>query len=177
MIWLWIAAGVVGFVVLTTLLGLCLPEKYAARVQGTLKRPPEEVWAALLDFHKHPMTGRMVKRIEVLPDAKGLPSWVEDMGHTRITVTTVQADAPTHLVRELKDQVVPMTARIEFHLERIDEGCRVTAVNEVYIRRGTWHVPIFRLIFTLTGALKKGVKDIFSGLARDFGDCVRFERG
>jgi hypothetical protein len=38
-------------------IGFFLPETYRAQVQFNLQRPPEEVWAAVADYQKHPLGG------------------------------------------------------------------------------------------------------------------------
>ncbi len=74
-----------------------------------------------------------------------------------ITVKTVEAERPRHMVREMTSKSVPMTSRWEYTLEPAGEGCRLTIDGETYIRSGTWHVPIFRLMMVLGGGVKKGL--------------------
>jgi hypothetical protein len=164
--------GIIALVILIIIVGRFLPEKYAARAEITFRRPPEDIWAAISDYHKHPMTGSMVKRIEDLPPQHGLPAWVEDMGSTQIAVTTTVSEPPLHLVRELADRVVPMTVRAEVHLERVENGCKVMATQETCIRRGTWHVPIFRLMLTLTKGARSSLMTYWRKIAKDLGESA-----
>jgi hypothetical protein len=165
-----ILGGFIALVLLIMIVGRFLPERYAARVEMTIPRPPEEVWAAMNDYHKHPLTGAMMKRIEDLPPQNQLPAWVEDMGSSKVTVTTAVAEPPRHLVRELVDSVVPMTARAEIHLERVEDGCKVTATQETHIRNGTWHVPIFRVILTVTKGTQSSLATYWKKIAKDLGE-------
>jgi hypothetical protein len=166
-----ILGGIVGLAILVIIVGRFLPEKYAARAEITFRRPPEDVWAAMSDYHKHPMMGSMMKRIEDLPAENGLPAWVEDMGSTQMAVTTVVSEPPLHVVRELADRVVPMIVRAEVHLQRLENGCKVTATQETWIRRGTWHVPIFRIILTITKGARSSLVKYWRRIAKDLGEA------
>lgn len=173
----WLRIGLLVLVALALLpfvVGLFLPESYDARIQFTLSRPPEDVWAAISNPEKHPMTGQMMKQVTRRPDENGLPVWVEDMGSSQITVKVVEATPPTHQKRQVKDSVVPMTAEWTFHIEKTEGGSRITATNHTVIRSGTWHVPLFRFIMTLTKGAEMGLKDYWSGVAREFGETPSF---
>ena len=69
----------------------------------------------------------------------------------------------------MKDLVIPMTARWELTLERAEESTRVLVRNEVTIKRGTWHVPLFRLMMALTGGVKKGCAHYLARLETNLG--------
>lgn len=173
--WPWIVLGVLaGMILLPLLVGTFLPENYDAGLQFTIHRPPEEVWAALSNYEKHPMSGAMMKSVQRLPDENGLPVWVEEMGETKITVKTLESEAPNYVRRQLQDHVVPMTAVTEIRIEPVEGGSRITATSHMTIRSGTWHVPIFRVILTLTNGAEKGLKDFFTGIARELGEAPQF---
>ncbi len=156
---LWTVLGSVAILIaFVVLIGLLLPERYEGRSQVTLAKPPAEVWEALLDYQRHPMTGKMKKGIEEESNEDGLPTWVEDMGHgERIAVRTISADAPNSMVREMASQAVPMSSRWQYTLEPVPAGTRLTMDGETTIRRGTWHVPIFRVMMKVNGGVKKGL--------------------
>ncbi len=61
------------------------------------------------------------------------------------------------MVREMASGTVPMTSRWKYTLEPAGEGCKLTIDGETYIRSGTWHVPIFRVMMCLGGGVKKGL--------------------
>ena len=44
-----------------------------------------------------------------------------------------------------------------YTLEPAEAGCTLTIDGETYIRSGTWHVPIFRVMMVLGGGVKKGL--------------------
>jgi len=149
-----LALLVVGVVVI----GLLMPERYDGRSQVLYPKTAEDVWGALLDYDRHPMTGKMKKSVQAQPAENSLPVWIENMGHGQlVTVKTVEAERPRHMVREIKSKGVPMTSRWQYTLEPAGEGCRLTIEGETYIRSGTWHVPIFRVMMVLGGGVKKGL--------------------
>jgi hypothetical protein len=162
-----ILGGLIGLVILIMIIGRFLPEKYHVQVELSIPHPPEAVWAAMSDYRKHPVTGSMMKRIEDLPPRNGLPVWLEDIGSSRITVSTVVSEPPGHVVREFADSVVPMSARSEVHIDRIETGSHVRATHETWIRAGTWHVPFFRFIMTVTGSARGAVMKYWKKIARD----------
>ncbi len=159
MSFLWLGLGGIALLVVAVVVtGLLMPERYEGRSRVVYARTAEDVWDALIDYDRHPMTGKMKKSVEAQPSEKDLPIWVEDMGHWElITVKTVEAERPRHMVREMTSKAVPMTSRWEYTLEPDGEGCRLTINGETYIRSGTWHVPMFRVMMVLGGGVKKGL--------------------
>lgn len=174
MLFIWIVLGLIGLVVLVVAIGFSLPERFTGSSSVMLAAPAEAVWEALHDVHKHPMTGKMMRSIETQPDRDGLPVWVEDMGHgERITVTTTDSDRPRRLVREMRSAAIPMTSRWEYSFEPDGEGCRLTLDGETIISRGTWHVPIFRVMMVVGGGVKKGLDIQMDMVARTLGVDAR----
>ncbi len=175
---LWIVLGIVGVLILVpVVIGLLMPERFEGQTEAFLAKSPEEVWVALQNYESHPMTGKMMKSAEALPETEwvdGLPAWVEDMGHgERITVKTVEADRPVRLVREMASASMPMTSRWVYTLEEADGGCHLTLHGETMIRRGTWMVPIFRFMMVVGGGVKKGLDIQIDMVAKTLGVDVR----
>lgn len=155
---LFVLSGLALLVVAVVVIGLLMPERYEGRSQVVYAKTAEAVWDALLDYDGHPMTGKMKKSVQAQPAENGLPVWIEDMGRGElVTVKTLEALRPSHMVREMTSKTVPMTSRWEYTLEPAGEGCKLTIDGETYIRRGTWHVPLFRVMMVLGGGVKKGV--------------------
>ena len=159
MTFVWIGFGGITLIVVTVVLvGLLMPERYLGESQVVYAKTAEEVWAAVLDYDSHPMTGKMKKRIQTQPSENDLPVWIEDMGHGElITVKTLEADRPRRMVREMTSRSVPMTSRWEYTFEPDGAGSRLTIKGVTDIRSGTWHVPIFRVMMVLGGGVKKGL--------------------
>ncbi len=152
---IWFGMG--GFallVVAAVVIGLLMPERYQGRSQVVYAKTVEDVWGALLDYDRHPMTGKMKKSVQAQPAENSLPVWIEEMGHVeRITVKTVEAESPRQMVREMTSKSMPMTSRWEYTLEPAGEQCKLTINGETYIRSGTWNVPLFRLMMVLGGGV------------------------
>jgi hypothetical protein len=175
MLWLWIVLGVVAaLVVIPFVVGSFLPERYEGRVRLSLARSADDVWQALCDHRSHPVAGKMCRKVEELPGG-ALPGWVEDLGQTKVTIQTVEASRPTRLVWTMTDSVVPMTGRWDITIEPAGGGCVVSATTELVVRRGTWHVPLFRFILRLTGAARKSLTDYFRAVGRTLNAPPRFE--
>jgi hypothetical protein len=179
MLWLYIILSVVGSFIalflLASIVGRFLPERYAASVTLLLDKKPDKVWTAINDYQSNPVTGRMRKKTEPLPNSNGLPAWKENIGSSTISVTTEYAEAPNRLKRNLADSVVPMTAEWEIAIEPTTDGSRVRATNVTVIRNGTWHVPIFRVMMTLINGVKLGLKSYARQLATNMNAKLRYE--
>lgn len=155
-------------------IGFFLPETYRAQVQFNIARPPEEVWAAVADYQKHPMGGAMRKGTQPLPDINGLPAWTEDLGDTRLRIETREAQPPNFVRRYVKDEVVSMDGFWEIRIEGAGGGSRVTASNEIHVRTGTWHAPIFRVMMSMINGGRRGLEEYSTHLAAGFGEKPQF---
>ena len=164
---------IVGLPLLVIAVGLLLPETIH-RI-GTAKVPvePEVLWTRLMDGEHFPVSSAMARSVTALPDEDGRPAWTEHIGHSKVTVRTVEADAPRKLVRELSDSVVPMTARWTFSILPDGEGSIVSIENHTVVAHGTWHVPFFRVMTRVFGAVRKGMEQYVRSLAG--GGDVHFE--
>ncbi len=156
--WIWIALALLAVIVCAVIVGALLPPDFRAAGTCDVDLAPEPLWAALSDIERHPMAAKMARSVQVLPQEDGLPVWVEDLGSSKVRVRTTRAEPPTLLVRELADQVVPMTARVELRIEPRGGGSRVYLTNHTRVSRGTWHVPLFRLLLTITPGLRSGMR-------------------
>lgn len=154
-------AGLAGLILCFAVVGTFLPERYQAKGRMQMPISADELWRRMHDPEAFPMSGKMCKSVELLPDENGRAVWVEDMGHTQLRICDGDATEPTHLCRTLTDSVVPFTAETEFVIEpgAGTESCTVTCTNVSVIRSGTWHVPFFRVMIGLFGGAKSGCKD------------------
>ncbi|MBK8268823.1 MAG: SRPBCC family protein [Planctomycetes bacterium] len=165
MTWIISIAGIlVGLPVSIMLIGSFLPEKFGATVSTIIDRPAEAVWSALTDYVKYPMSARMCRGVEPLPNENGLPAWRENLGSSRVRVQTLESVTPSRLVREMKDEVVPMQVHCEYTVKPAAQGCEVTSSMHGTIRKGTWHVPIFKFMIHVFGGAKSGQKQFLNSL-------------
>lgn len=82
MIFVWYGLGGLGLLIIAVfVIGMLMPERYTGRSHVVYAKSPELVWAALMDYDSHPMTGKMKKSVEAQPAENGPPIWGEDMGH------------------------------------------------------------------------------------------------
>ena len=159
---LWIAGVVLGLPLLLfvalQIVGRTLPEQYRSRGSFVVAATPEEVFDRLSDREAAPMSGDMTKSSEDLPAKGRRPVWKEDLGSDRIRVTTIASERPRKIVRELAAEVVSsMTARVEIGIEPEGEGSRVSVDWTNSLPPGTWHVPVFRCMLTMTGGSKGSI--------------------
>lgn len=164
---------ILGLIVLVFLVGSLLPENYQNEVKLTINRPPEEIWAATQNFEKHPIGGKATKGVQRLPDENGLPVWVEDLGQTKLHVTTLAAHAPSHWKFAVEDRVVKMSFESENHIEAAGGGSRIHGVSRITLPLKSWHAPIFRIIIRIAGAT--GARDYWTNLAGTLGATAQFE--
>jgi hypothetical protein len=177
MFYLWIFLGLFAAVIIVpVMIGLLLPERYVGQVKVVFHKPLDDVWAALSDFERHPMVGKMRKGIEKLPDENGLAVWVEEMGREKITVITVECEQPTRVVREMSSASTLMTSRWEYDLKPVDVGCQVTLDAETYVRSGNWIAPIFRFMMVVGGGVRKGLQIQMDMVASSLGVQAEYER-
>lgn len=176
MLWVWIFLGVIALLAATPfVVGRFLPERYSASVRMEVARSVDDVWNELADYRQHPMGGRMVRGVEPLESSNGLPAWVEDLGSTKLQVKTTESAAPRRVVRELADQVVPMTGRSSFDLGGDEKRCSVTVDAQIVIRSGTWHVPVFRFMMAIQKGAQRTAVAHLRGVARRLGAEPSFE--
>ena len=155
---MWVLIVIVALIVLPVIIGFLMPVRYEGRVVVEYDESVQHVWDALQDVEAHPMTGKMMKTVEILPVSDGRPSWTEDMGHGEVITVTTTAYEPTHgLIREMRSATVNMTSRWEYALQPAGQGCRVTLSGVTDIEKGTWHTPIFRVMMAVGGGVKKGL--------------------
>ncbi len=126
--------------------GFLLPKTYTNQGNLVLASSPDDVWNAIMDMEKLPVSGSDQHHVQLISEADDPPAWLIDMGSTQLTIQTIESEEPHKLVRVLADGVVPMTAHYEYHLSPMGSGTDLTIQEEGFIDNGTWHVPIFRIM-------------------------------
>ena len=155
---MWPGILILGVLVLPVVLGFLMPVRYEGRTETEYDRSVQQVWDALQDVTAHPMTGKMMKSVELLPADEGRPTWREDMGRGEvITVTTAGYEPPHRMIREMRSSTANMTSRWRYELAPAGKGCSVNLSGVTDIEKGTWHTPLFRLMMVVGGGVKKGL--------------------
>jgi hypothetical protein len=108
MIWLEIGLGILGFLVLLTLvfwlLGKAIPEEHEATVTMPLRTRPDEVFTLIRDVSTHPSWAKGVTRVDKLPDdRRGHERWRTHMGRNSFVLETTVSDPPVLLTRTVED--------------------------------------------------------------------------
>jgi hypothetical protein len=171
---MWPLIIIVALVAVPVVVGFLMPVRYVGSTVVDYDRGVQLVWDALQDVTAHPMTGKMMKSVEILPANEGRPAWLEDMGRGEvITVRSTAYEAPHRMIREMTSANVNMTSRWEYRLESTGDGCRVTLSGTTDIQKGTWHTPIFRLMMVVGGGVKKGLDTQLDMVASTLGTEVR----
>ncbi|QDU69830.1 SRPBCC family protein [Engelhardtia mirabilis] len=166
-------AIIVGLPVLVVIVGLMLPA--ATDMVGTVRLavPPDVLWQRLLDGEHYPVSCAMARGVEVQPTEHAGPAWLEDIGHSKVQVRTLEADPPRRLVRSLGDTTVSMSAQWTFSILPDGEGSLVSLENHTIVDRGTWQVPFFRVMTRVFGAARKGMEQYVRSLAG--GEDLQFD--
>jgi len=166
--WLGIGVGLVFLsVVAIYSLGIFLPSTYSVTVTRTFDASSDAVWTKINDYEAHPVSGRMARQITNLPSDPDQPAWVEDIGSSKITLTTLDQEPGSFLHRQAFDSVVPMNAVIKIRMSREGDQTTVSITNQTTVRQGTWQVPLFRLSLYFTNSLETGIVDYLKAIEDD----------
>ena len=177
LLYIWVVVGSLVFIIaLIYLIGFVLPQKYEAKVVAIIEAPEKNVWSAIMDVEKNPMTGQMKKRIEPQMDSNGRPTWIEDIGSSRILVKTIESTPPLFIQRTMQDMVTPMTAAFEARLSHDPAGCRIEANWVTHIPNGSWHMPLFRVMMTVTKGARSTLVNYIRRMAINMGVRAEFRR-
>ncbi len=150
--------AIAAMVVLVVLIGLFLPESTEGKSSRRFAVSTGAVWEALIDYERHPMTGKMAGAFRELASDNDLPAWIEDMKHGEpIEVRTLESRSELSLVRAMSSTMLPMTSRWTYDLITTDDGCRLSLHGVTDIKSGNWRVPIFRFMMLVGGGVKKGL--------------------
>lgn len=167
--WTWILLGlIVALIAIPNAVGMFLGPDFDATVEMEIPRSPTEVWAALNDIENNPCSS-MRKGTEMLSAPGEAPVFLEDIGSTTLRIETTEWVEPTRIVREVSDQATPMTATWAVDVEASGSGSRVRVHATTRLPNGTWHMPMFRFMLTVSGGQEKQVRGYLEGIARSLG--------
>jgi hypothetical protein len=159
--------------------GARMDPEYAGRAEIELRASPEEIFAVLEDFERHPHGGNAVREVRPLAieasfglgadRTPALTAWTEDLGSSVVTVRTLEATAPLRLVREMHDEVLPMSARWELELLPTARGTKVVLQHSGAVGDGPWQAPLLRLKAKGFGLADQGAQEFLDRLAERLG--------
>jgi uncharacterized membrane protein YgcG len=182
MIWIaYAVVGLVGLVAVMALIGLFLPRGHVAARRCVLARPPEAVWAALVDLDAQPRWRRGLKKLERLDERR----FRETTRQGAITFELME-DRPRELrIIQIADDKLPFGGRWIYELAPDGDsggggggsdgggddsgggggggGTRLTLTEDGFIKN-----PVFRLlaatVFSTSTTLEVFLRDLAAHL-------------
>jgi uncharacterized protein YndB with AHSA1/START domain len=173
MIWVWIAVGVVGLLLVAALvlhlLGSRLPEEHTAKASIVLKQPQQVVWDTIADIAGHKNWVKGLTKLERLPDRDNHPVWRQQMGRNSFTLMFSEIQPPTRMVGTIADDAQFFSGNWEYLVAPEDGGTRVTLTERGRVKHA---IPraMMEYLFGKDTYLKRHLRD----LAAKFGEKATF---
>src|SRR5579859_1323125 len=102
--WLLIAGVILAcLIVIVYLIGLALPVKHSATVEGIVAASPDKVWNRITDVPHFTAWRKKLDSVEVVDATE----WVEVSGHQKLPMKIVEAAPPTRLVSRINSRDLP----------------------------------------------------------------------
>jgi hypothetical protein len=148
-------------------LGFALPVHTEHTRSVALKQNPDAIFAALSDVQAMPKWNRNMEKIEMLPPIDGKEATKQSFkGGMTMTIVTAESLAPTHLVREMRDDGGPFVGSWTYEITPADTGSNVVLKEKSEIKN-----PFFRVMVFIFGPTKY-MDEHLVDLARNFGENV-----
>ena len=175
MVIVWIFAAVVGTFLLILLVGTFLPERYDSDLRARFAATPEEVWEAAQDVRRHPHAGKQCREVTDVRDETEQRGWTENLGSSLIAYETLEAERPTRLVRRARDKRINVNFHVTLTLEADGDGTKVRSRTETNVRKGSWHIPVFRVLLKLSDGANRANRDWLQRLGASLGGAPHFD--
>lgn len=160
-----VIGGLIGLILLMTLIGVFLPQDHVATRSLTLPQPPEAVWQVVTDFAQQPKWFSEVTSSERLPDQNGRARWREVYGgDMEATVEVIEAKPPQRIVRKIVNDDLPFGGQWEYDIKPVDTGSQITVTE-----RGTVNNPFFRFMSRFVFGYTATIEKYLQSLAAKFG--------
>ena len=157
--------GLVGLILLMTLIGAFLPKDHVASRSLTLPQPPEAVWQVVTDFAQQPKWFSEVTRAERLPDQNGLARWRETFGgDMEATLEVIEEKPPQRIVRKIVGADLPFGGQWEYEIKPLASGSQITVTE-----RGFVNNPFFRFMSRFVFGYNATIEKYLQSLAAKFG--------
>jgi uncharacterized protein YndB with AHSA1/START domain len=156
-------------VALAAVVGLFLSREHrASRTLRLAKATPEQVWAVITDHARDPEWRGDVKATTRLADQDGHAVWKDEFRNGEaMSYATLEAVAPTRLVRRIVDSGGPFGGTWTYELRAEGAGCRLTITEDGWVSN-----PIFRTIGKLFIGHHATLEAYLKDLARRLGETA-----
>ena len=136
--WLLIAGGILACCILIpVLIGLVLPVKHSARVEGLVPAGSGQVWKRITDAAGFPGWRKGLDRVEVMDTGR----WIEISGSNKLPMRIVESLPVTRLVTRIDSDKLPFGGQWTFRLEPQGGSTQVTIIED-----GEVYNPFFRFV-------------------------------
>lgn len=160
-----VIGGLIGLILLMTLIGVFLPKDHVAARSLTLPQPPEAVWQVVTDFAQQPKWFSEVTRSERLPDQNGRARWREVFGgDMEATLEVIEEKPPQRIVRKIVNDDLPFSGQWEYDIKPLNTGCQITVTE-----RGAVTNPFFRFMSRFVFGYTATIEKYLQSLAAKFG--------
>jgi hypothetical protein len=165
---LWIFLGLVGLVIVVTLIGWLLPKDHVATRIGRYRQPPQAIWSAITDVDAMPAWREGLESVKHLPNRNGLPAHIEVTSSGTLPYETVEMTPPQKLVTRIADPKLPFGGTWTFEIAPVEDGATLRITERGYVTN-----PIFRFMSRTVFSQTSTIEAYLKSLARKFGEEPR----
>jgi uncharacterized protein YndB with AHSA1/START domain len=165
---LWVLLGLIGLLLVVTVIGWLLPKDHVATRIGRYRQPPEAVWEAITNVEAMPSWREGLKSVQKLPDRNGLPAHIEVTSSGTIPMETVEMIAPQRLVGRIADPKLPFGGTWTFDVAPAAEGATLRITERGYVTN-----PFFRFMSRFVFGQTSTIESYLRSLAKKFGEETR----
>lgn len=164
--WLVLAlVGVVGLVLVVTLVGFALPKTHRASRTITLKAPPSDVYGAITNFARYGEWRRDVKRVEMLADDGHGLGFRELGDHGGVTYRAETREPYTRVVTRIADPKLAFGGTWTYELRPNGTGTDLTITED-----GEVYNPIFRFMSRFVFSMYTTIDNYQADLTKHLGE-------
>jgi hypothetical protein len=164
---LYIAAAIVGVIILVALIGLALPKAHRATRMARFRQSPQTVFALITG----PQDWRPgITKWEQLPPDSGPRKWRQESQGRSITFEETACDPPRLYRLQIADRNLPFSGTWTWEITPTEDGCtcRITEEGEVFN-------PIFRFMSRFIFGQTRTIVDYLNAMGKKFNEPVKIE--
>jgi uncharacterized protein YndB with AHSA1/START domain len=164
-----IVGGLVGVILLVTLVGALLPRDHVATVTAVVPASPDTVWATLTDVTAYPTWRTDLERVEPLSQPSAPLSWREHGKQGTLTLAVEEFEPPRRLVARIADKDLPYGGAWEYVLtpDTDSSKTRISITERGYVSN-----YLFRFVSRFVMGHHATLDGYVRALGRKFGSDV-----